>query len=100
MLRVCLFALPALLAAACAPTSSERLREYNEDGVRLFQRGNYADARDSFRAALALEPDDADLLFNLGQCYDRLGQVDKAKQSYDGCIQRAPGHADARHAPT
>src|SRR5438067_1925703 len=100
MLRVAWFALPALLAAACAPAGQERLREYNEDGVRLFQRGAYPDARDSFQAALALRPADPDLMFNLGQCYDRLGQTIKAQQYYEQCLQATPKHIECRHALT
>ena len=100
MLRVVWFALPALLAAACAPTGQERLREYNEDGVRLFQRGAYADARDSFQAALAVKPADADLMYNLGQCYDRLGQTARAQQFYEQCLTAVPTHIECRHALT
>ncbi len=100
MLRVAWFALPALLAAACAPTGQERLREYNEDGVRLFQRGAYGDARDSFRAALALRPGDPDLAYNVGQCYDRLGQPAEAQQLYEQCLLAAPNHVQCRHALT
>jgi Tfp pilus assembly protein PilF len=100
MLRVAWFALPALLAAGCAPTGQERLREYNEDGVRLFQRGAYSDARDSFRAALALQPGDPNLAYNVGQCYDRLGQPAEAQQFYEQCLQAAPNHVECRHALT
>jgi len=100
MIRVGFVAGLMLFVGACTPTSQDRLREYNEDGVHLFERGAYSDARDSFQAALALRPDDPDLLFNVGQCYDRLGLVDKAQKYYEGCIQRAPDHADARHALT
>jgi Flp pilus assembly protein TadD len=100
MFRIGVVAVLALVVGACETTTSERLREYNEDGVRLFQRGAYSDASQSFQAALALQPDDPDLLYNLGQCYDRLGNVDKARNYYETCIQRAPGHADARHALT
>jgi Tfp pilus assembly protein PilF len=100
MLRVAWIALPALLAAACAPAGQERLREYNEDGVRLFQRGAYADARASFLAGLSLKPADPDLTYNVGQCYDRLGQTAKAQQYYEQCLQAAPTHVSCRHALT
>src|SRR5579885_983956 len=58
--------------AGCADTAQERARDYNEVGVRFNQGGNYRAAADSFQAALALTPEDAALLYNLGQCYDRL----------------------------
>ena len=100
MRRVALFVLPAILAAACAPTGQERLRDYNDDGVRLFQRGAYGNARDSFQAALALRPADPDLAYDVGQCYDRLGQPDQAQKFYEQCLAAAPGHVECRHALT
>jgi Flp pilus assembly protein TadD len=88
----------AWVAAGCVSTDDQRLRDYDDDGVFLFQRGAYADARESFQAALALKPADPNLLYNVGQCWDRLGQTDKAEQSYRECLHQAPGHAEANHA--
>jgi tetratricopeptide (TPR) repeat protein len=90
----------ALSVAACAPTSQERVREYNEDAVHLFEEGSYAHARDTFRAALALRPGDPDLLYNLGRCYDRLGDATQARLYYEACLKQAPNHAEGRHALT
>jgi Tfp pilus assembly protein PilF len=90
----------ALFVAACAPTATERVRDYNEDGVHLYQHGSYAAARDCFQAALSLQPTDPDLLYNLGQCHDRLGQAGKAERCYRACLERAPDHAECRHALT
>src|SRR5262249_18680673 len=74
------------------------LREYNEDGVRLFQRGAFSEARDSFQAALTLKPDDSNLLYDVGQCYDHLGNTAKAQQFYEQCLQRVPNHVECHHA--
>ncbi len=92
----------AVLAAGCAAPGgvAERVRDYNEDGVHLYQQGSYAGARDTFRAALALQPGDANLLYNLAQCHDRLGQAAQAEQLYQDCLRRAPDHPEARHALT
>jgi len=87
-----------MLAAGCAPTGQERARDYNEDGVYLFQRGDYRSARESFQAAQALTPEDRGLLYNVGQCYDRLGDSANAERCYRDCLQRAANHADCRHA--
>jgi Tfp pilus assembly protein PilF len=88
----------ALAVGACAPTAQERVHDYNEDGVYLYQHGSYGPARDCFQAALALQPADADLLYNLGQCHDRLGQPGKAERCYQECLDRAPDHGECRHA--
>jgi Flp pilus assembly protein TadD len=82
----------------CESASQERLRDYNQDGIYLFQRGDYAAARESFQAALALKSDDPALLYNLGECYDRLGDPVKAERTYRQCLLEAPNHADCRHA--
>lgn len=88
----------ALLVVGCAQTVQERVREYNQDGVQLYKAGAYGPARESFQAALALQPDDANLLFNIGQCWDRLGQFDKAELSYKQCLRETPDHQECRHA--
>lgn len=91
-------ALLALVAAGCVSTDDQRLRDYNDDGLFLFQRGAYQEACETFQAALVLKPTDANLLYNVGQCQDRLGLKDKAEQSYLACLRQAANHADCNHA--
>jgi tetratricopeptide (TPR) repeat protein len=86
------------LAAGCVTASDQRLKEFNDDGVHMFGRGDFPAARDSFEAALILAPQDAGILYNLGQCYDRMGDWRKAEQYYLNCLQVAPGHSNARQA--
>ncbi len=90
----------AWAVGACTPMVPERVRLYAEDGVHLYHRGSYAEARDSFQAALTLLPTDANLIFNVGQCNDQLGQFDRAEALYRDCLARAPEHAECRHALT
>src|SRR5271165_2996255 len=84
------------LLSGCAQTAQDRVREYNEDGVLLFKKGDYAHARETFQAALALKPTDCNLLYNIGQCYDRLGQPDRAEQAYLECLKANPNHMECR----
>lgn len=86
----------ALTLASCATVDEDRWRQINEDGVLLFSKGQYAQALDSFDYALTLRADDPVLLFNMAQCYDRLGNAKNAEQYYAACLQRDPKHADAR----
>jgi tetratricopeptide (TPR) repeat protein len=88
----------ALCTGACAPTIQERAHDYNEDGVSYFHRGSYGPARECFQAALALQPENPDLIYNLGQAFDRLGDVPRAEQAYLDCLQRNPNHPECRHA--
>jgi len=88
----------ALLLPGCATPGSERARLFNEDGVQLFAKGDFANALDSFDLALTLQPQDPTLLFNVAECYDHLGDVKGAEKFYGSCLMRAPKHADARLA--
>jgi Tfp pilus assembly protein PilF len=87
-----------LLVVGCDLTKQERLRAYNDDGIELFQKGDYRDARESFQEALKLKPDDPGLLFNRGECYDRLGAVAHAEPDYRACLKAVPNHGPCRHA--
>jgi tetratricopeptide (TPR) repeat protein len=100
MRRVIWVAGLSLLLASCAREAQERVREYNEDGIRLFQHGEYDHAREEFQAALRLRPGDPELIFNLGKCYERLGQTKQAVQIYQDCLQHDAYHTECRHALT
>jgi Flp pilus assembly protein TadD len=88
----------ALALAGCAPIVQDRVREYNKEGLLLYERGDYAGAREHFQAALSLQPEDTALLYNAGDCSDRLGDAANAERLYRECLTRAPNHADCRHA--
>jgi tetratricopeptide (TPR) repeat protein len=98
MVRVALVAGLLLAVAACAETGQERLHEYNQDGLVLYQKAQYDHARESFEAALALKPGDANILYNLGRCQEKLGQPSQAEARYNECLRANPDHADCRQA--
>jgi tetratricopeptide (TPR) repeat protein len=90
-----------LLAAAlgCGPTlEQERLREIAQDGVVLFKQGRYSQAREDFEFVLQTTPNDANTLFNAGQCCDRMGELRKAEDYYQLCLNQNPKHALCRQA--
>jgi tetratricopeptide (TPR) repeat protein len=87
-----------LCLTGCQSTAQDRVRDYNTDGLRRQQQGDFAGARQSFQAALELKGDDAGLLYNVGDCSDRLGDVAGAERFYLACLQRQPNHAVCRHA--
>jgi Tfp pilus assembly protein PilF len=90
--------LAASLASGCVTLEQERFRDYNEDGVLMFEHGRYRDARESFQAALKYKPDDPGLLYNIGQCYDREGQYIRAEKAYQDCLKLAANHEPCRNA--
>ena len=88
----------ALLVASCLPSGQELVGQYNEDGVLLFECGEFDHARQSFEAAQKLAPEDSAILYNLGQCHDRLGDAAGAERLYRECLLRTPNHAACRHS--
>jgi Tfp pilus assembly protein PilF len=95
---VAAFALLLTSTAGCQTEKEERFRQYNDDGLHLYQRADYVGARDQFEAALVLGPKDANVLFNLGQCCDRLNQAGQAENYYKQCLDIDANHAECRHA--
>jgi Tfp pilus assembly protein PilF len=87
-----------LALPGCADTNQERLQQLNDDGLFLFKKGDYDNARQSFEAALKIQPDDAALLYNIGQCHDRVGNAVKAEKTYKDLVEAYPNHGPGRHA--
>ncbi|MGL4551727.1 MAG: tetratricopeptide repeat protein [Gemmataceae bacterium] len=98
------FPLAALLAALGCVTpgmEAERARaRHAADGQRAFRQGGYAEAREHYTAALTLQPDDPDLLYNLGRCAEGQGKKAEAEGLYRQAIDARPDHAPARRART
>ncbi len=78
--------------------NEDRVRHFNEDGIFLFQKGDYFHAKESFALALEEKPNDPSLLFNLGQCYDRMGINDQAEKCYRLCLDQEANHAETRQS--
>jgi Flp pilus assembly protein TadD len=100
MRRVGWIAVLAFGVTACGVNRQEKIRFYAEDGLHLYQNGDYRHARMDFDAALALAPGDVTLEYDVAQCWDRLGRDDKAENLYRDVLGRAPNHAETRHALT
>ncbi len=87
-----------LLLSGCDTTIQHRVKEFNHEGTRLFGEGEFESARENFEEALELSPDDPDLLYNIGQCFDRQGNWQKAEPLYRKCLVQDAQHEDARFA--
>lgn len=62
-----------------------------------FQSGDWARARRASEAALALEPDSVDALYNRAVLDQREGRYHSAREGLLGVLRRAPRHTDARY---
>jgi Flp pilus assembly protein TadD len=86
------------LAGGCAETQPDRAEEYAADGLFLYQQHQYVHARQCFQEAARIHSADANLVYDIGQCYEHEGRTEKASEAYQQCLQLASNHADAHHA--
>ena len=62
---------------------------------QLLASGQLDEARIYLEELLRQDPENTDLLYNLGLCYVDLGQLDKGRDLLHRCLQLAPGHSHA-----
>ena len=62
---------------------------------QLLASGQLDEARIYLEELLRQDPDNTDLLYNLGLCYVDLGQLDQGIELLLRCLQLAPGHSHA-----
>ena len=87
-----------LTLAGCGEFASQ---QQNAEGVRLFQRGQYAEAMRDFEEATYDNPKDADGYYNIAATYHRMGRQDRcesdlkqAEKFYNDCLDRNPNHTE------
>jgi Tfp pilus assembly protein PilF len=78
LLLALLAGVPAWVGAQTAPDAERLLAR----AIELHQAGDILGAIDTYKAALVISPDRADVLSNLGAAYVRLGQYDDAVAQY------------------
>lgn len=66
-----------------------------KNGLTLFNAGAFADAVSEWREASRLEPEDADVRYNLGIAYSEIGQHEAAIAEWREAIRLEPDHANA-----
>jgi tetratricopeptide (TPR) repeat protein len=64
--------------------------------MELHQAGDLLGAIDGYKAALAVSPERADALSNLGAAYAKLGQYDDAVKQYDAALKVDPANTQIR----
>ena len=93
MVRLSILALALLLLAAPVRAQSPTRRTSSglfARALELQQAGDLLGAIDTYKAALAIIPDRADALSNLGAAYVRLGQFDDAIKQYEAALKADP----------
>jgi len=64
-------------------------KAHYETGTRLYEVQEYAKALDEYKSAYLAKPDPA-FLFNIGQCYRKLGDDTKALEFFQQYLKKAP----------
>jgi tetratricopeptide (TPR) repeat protein len=91
MLRaVSVFLLAILIAAPARGQGADDFDHLFARALDLQQAGDVLGAIDTYKAALALAPDRADALSNLGAAYVKLGQYDDAIAQYNAALKVDP----------
>ncbi len=68
------------------------------EGVMYFRMHKYGQAQSALEKAAALNPDSADLHFNLGLTYLKLQQWDKSREEFEKCLKLKPDDRRAEYA--
>jgi tetratricopeptide (TPR) repeat protein len=85
-----------LAPAAAAADEDPRARAHFERGAQAYREARYREAIDAFLAAFRLDRDPG-LIFNVGQAWEKLGNVREALAAYRDYLRLAP-RADDRAA--
>jgi tetratricopeptide (TPR) repeat protein len=78
------------VATRAQPSPDADPAALNEQGLDLYGAGDYRHALEKFIEAHALESD-PNLLFNMGRCYEQLGEPDAALEKYESFLAAAGG---------
>jgi tetratricopeptide (TPR) repeat protein len=73
---------------------SEAVKKNFDAGVELFDQKQYAEAIDSFNAAIKLDPTQPAVYARLGDSYRELKKYDEALQAYDKAIELEPSNTN------
>lgn len=94
LLLTLLPAAPALADQTSAPaTNVEKAREVFAWGQRLYKQARYAEAALKFEEAYLLRPHPV-LQYNIGRCYEQLGELPRAMRSYKDYLRLMPEAKD------
>jgi Ca-activated chloride channel homolog len=78
--------LPLALAAAPAPLHAGPLQQ----GYQAYQKGDYPQALKKFIDGQLQDPDNPDILYNIGNAYYKNGDYEAARENYSQALSKAP----------
>jgi tetratricopeptide (TPR) repeat protein len=84
---------PAALPGTAAADTRDQAQAHFERGRQAYREARYQDAIDAFLQAYKLDPDPV-LVFNVGQAWEKLGNVPTALRSYREYLRLSPQAED------
>lgn len=63
---------------------------------QLYREGKFKEASEQYLGLLKYDPRSASVLYNLGNCYFRLGEKGRAVHAYESALANAPRNQDIR----
>jgi len=81
--------------AVCAESDKTVARAHYETATRLYDLREYSKALDEYKAAYLAKPDPA-FLFNIGQCFRKLGNTTSAMDFYQQYLKKIPAEDPGR----
>ena len=69
-----------------------------DDAIKLLNSGRLREGMQILENLIANDPENVNVLYNLGMCYSQLGFIDKSIETLKKCVRHAPRHANARTA--
>mgnify|MGYP001587059220 CR=1 FL=1 len=90
---VVFFALTVSVAHAQADDTTATAKKYFDSGKILYKQASYKEAIMEFQKAYSLVPHGA-LLYNIAQCYEKIGDVPQALRAYKEYLRAVPNAED------
>ncbi len=85
------------LFVACIPARAQQAKQFVDEGLAAFDRGDTAAARDAFEKALSLKRDEVTAHTYLGIIADRAGDLKEAERHFAAAVKADPNRASARN---
>lgn len=100
-IRLCggYLALVFLLTGCESKTIEQRANSLSQEGLELFNKGQYQEAIEKFTSTIELKPNDTEILFtayfNRGQAHSKLNHSTNAIDDYSKVLELKPGFSKA-----
>src|ERR1051325_7224071 len=101
MSRASIVITKTLLCTACLlafiPAQAQQAKQYVDEGLAAFDRGDTNSARDAFEKALTLKADEVTAHTYLGIIADRAGNLKEAELHFAAAVKLDPNRASVRN---